>query len=106
LGADKILHEAAKTTVVSFSGVIRFGKIMSFLLEFNGSFAYAGRLPAGHLAAKARTIRFVGLPFTIASRGGKARTIRFVGWPFTIASRGGRCDAVSAITNAKVQMPN
>jgi hypothetical protein len=34
------------------------------------------------------------------------RTIRFVGLPFIFASPEGWRDAVSAITDAKVQMPN
>jgi hypothetical protein len=36
----------------------------------------------------------------------KVHTIRFVCFPFVFGSRGGWRDAVGAITNAKVQMPN
>jgi hypothetical protein len=59
-----------------------------FFLQFNSSFSYVRRLPPEDSVVKVRTIRFVGLPFMFASRAG---------W---------RTGAVSAITNAKVQMPN
>jgi hypothetical protein len=59
-----------------------------FFLEFNSSFSYVRRLPPEDSVVKVRTIRFVGLPIVFTSRGG---------W---------RTGAVSAITNAKVQMPN
>jgi len=41
-----------------------------FSLEFNSSFSYVGRLPPEDSVVKVRTIRFVGLPFIFASRGG------------------------------------
>jgi len=41
-----------------------------FSLEFNSSFSYVRRLPPEDSVVKVRTIRFVGLPFIFASRGG------------------------------------
>jgi len=52
------------------AGMIRFAKMAIFFRKFSRPFSYVRRLPPEDSVVKVRTIRFVGLPFIFASRGG------------------------------------
>jgi hypothetical protein len=83
LGANRILHETAKTTVVSLSGMIRFGKRVVFL-GIEQLFFVRKEISSGTFKPNVHTIRFVGLSFVFTNRGGrrtdavKPEMIRFV----------------------------
>ena len=83
LGANRILHETAKTTVVSLSGMIRFVKRVVFL-GIEQLFFVRKEISPGTFKPNVHTIRFVGLSFVFASGEGwrsdavKPGMIRFV----------------------------
>ena len=83
LGADKIRHENARTTVVCLSGMIRFGKRVVFL-EIEQLLFVRKEMSSGTFRPNVHRIRFVGLPSVFTSGGGrqsdavKPGMIRFV----------------------------
>jgi hypothetical protein len=79
LGANRILHETAKTTVVSLSGMIRFGKRVVFL-GIEQLFFVRKEISPGTFKPNVHTIRFVGLSFVFASGEGWRTDAGKLGW--------------------------